>query len=790
MRIKKTVSIISTLLTLSLIAIGSISHAATITGTVYQSDGITPITGVSIQVAAIIGDPCGNYQWWECAQTNSTNGTYTIGELSDGAYYYLLTDNMSQSNYVNEWYTGQADPSSPDCGLATQVLAGTTGKNFALDMGASISGTVYQSNGITPITGLSICVAAITGDPCGWFQWMGSAQTNSSNGTYTIWGLPVGDYYLLADNMSQSNYVNEWYTGQADPSSPDCGLAIQVATGTTGKNFALDMGASISGTVYQSNGITPITGLSIWVAAIQGDPCGWQQWAGSVQTNSSNGTYTIWGLPVGDYYLHTDNMNQSNYVDEWYTGQADPSSPDCGLAIQVATGATGINFYLDTGGSISGIVVDESDIAQENVEVTYSNEAGGVWKQTYTGSDGSFSLIGLPPGQAGIEVKPEVDTGLVRFVRDYCLNEGEVKDIGTIRLQNGALISGVVKDVGGNPLPDVEYWCGGKFEMGWGETEADGSLAFRLPLGTYSLSMGEEQGYSTMPVEIVVTDVATPQDLGDITAYDSSSGEQISGTVNYGGYAGPGEFVVIAFLITTDITPENAGGISSLSMAEPDPATGAYSLYVVPQAQRVGTMVKVMLCLVHETGDGYETMTVVDTIDSIVTPAAGQNLSYSSGYAVSGFVNDGEGGIVGANVLLYRQHGDGFSVIGEIHGDGENMIYRQPGDEFSGFADTSCDGGYTIYNVPPGTYRIAVNAVDHDPDTVWSGNFEVVDADVTVPDIVMDLLGGELAVDFSSIRLHHHGRSSSRLIPSNGEHLVGYDNKLAEDFGSASLWGH
>jgi hypothetical protein len=58
MKIKKTVSIISTFLTLCLIAFGSISYADTISGTVYESDGITPV-GDPIQVAAFTGDPCG-----------------------------------------------------------------------------------------------------------------------------------------------------------------------------------------------------------------------------------------------------------------------------------------------------------------------------------------------------------------------------------------------------------------------------------------------------------------------------------------------------------------------------------------------------------------------------------------------------------------------------------------------------------------------------------------------------------------------------------------------------------
>ena len=55
----------------------------------------------------------------------------------------------------------------------------------------------------------------------------------------------------------------------------ECGnaQAIAVTAGdvVTDKNFQLDAGATISGTVYESDGTTPITGG--WVYAYTGNPC-------------------------------------------------------------------------------------------------------------------------------------------------------------------------------------------------------------------------------------------------------------------------------------------------------------------------------------------------------------------------------------------------------------------------------------------------------------------------------------------------------------------------------------
>ena len=77
----------------------------------------------------------------------------------------------------------------------------------------------------------------------------------------------------------------------------------------------------------------PITGVQIQVEAINGDPCG--NWGDqvSVQTNSTSGTYSITGLVPGNYYLRTYNMNQSDYVNEWWTGGSpDSSDLDCSSA--------------------------------------------------------------------------------------------------------------------------------------------------------------------------------------------------------------------------------------------------------------------------------------------------------------------------------------------------------------------------------------------------------------------------------------------------------------------------
>jgi major membrane immunogen (membrane-anchored lipoprotein) len=380
----------------------------TISGTVYQSNGTTPVTGVQVQVHVQQGTPCGSMQLVAGSQTNSTNGTYTITGVPVGTYYLQTWNNGT--NYLNEWW---ASPNSVlDCSGAQTVTvtagATTSGKNFQLDLGGAISGTVYQSNGITPITGGVIGVRVMQGDPCGNQNQVGYTNTNS-DGTYTVTGLPAGTYYLQTQNNGV-NYLNEWW---ASPNSTlDCNNAQQVTVTagatTPGKDFQLDLGGTITGTVYQSNGTTPVTGVQVHISVGQGDPCGSIQWVGWSDTNPADGTYTITGVPAGTYYLNSYNMGQSNYVNEWW---ASPNSVlDCSGAqtVTVTAGGTtsGKNFQLDLGGTISGTVYQSNGTTPiTGVQIGVNVQQGGpcgptqgvAWTQTNS-TNGTYTITGVPVG--------------------------------------------------------------------------------------------------------------------------------------------------------------------------------------------------------------------------------------------------------------------------------------------------------------------------------------------------------------------------------------------------------
>src|SRR5690606_32044761 len=74
--------------------------------------------------------------------------------------------------------------------------------DFTLQVGGTISGTVYESDGITPLTGAWINVEEATGG------WSLGGATTGLDGTYTVQGLPPAEVRVRAD---VDNYAFEYY---------------------------------------------------------------------------------------------------------------------------------------------------------------------------------------------------------------------------------------------------------------------------------------------------------------------------------------------------------------------------------------------------------------------------------------------------------------------------------------------------------------------------------------------------------------------------------------------------
>jgi uncharacterized repeat protein (TIGR02543 family) len=327
---------------------------ATISGVMYDSSGTSPvIDGGVVDVYADPGTPCARTGYVGSFLVNTITGSYMVTGLPAGNYYLKA---FSNGNHIPEWWAGSV--STSDClgALAVPVGAGgaVSGIDFQLDIGATISGTVTDS-AVTPNPVTDGYVEAYTGDACGIYSFVGVSSLDV-NGNYSITGLLAGDYLMRV--IPAGNYGSEWWASPL--STPDCLLAqkVTVAAGGTasGKNFQLAAGAIISGTVFESDGITPITSGGSVVASTGADPC-----AGTYATSgviNPAGGYTINGLQAGTYYLKIYPIDK--HVSEWWASPL--STPVCSGAEPVTVVAatdvfTGRDFQLELGVMVTTSVV-------------------------------------------------------------------------------------------------------------------------------------------------------------------------------------------------------------------------------------------------------------------------------------------------------------------------------------------------------------------------------------------------------------------------------------------------
>jgi hypothetical protein len=343
-----------------------------IAGALYNTDGVTPIIGKYIEVTAYTGSCASPVQAEQTNKLDLSTGRYTITGLLPGTYFLKIS---TSENYISEWWDSPL--SVRDCAEAQSIVVAegqtVTDKNFQLDPGATISGTVDQTDGVTPLTGENIYVYAYIGSPCGSrteVGFPGSYAWINSAGIYTITGLPAGAYYLAVDSSSG---ISEWW---ASPRSVrDCAGAqsIVVTEGqtVTGKNFQLD-----TGTLFETDGVSGIWKWdgSAWAQLTSANP------ENMVTTGST--LYVDFGASYGLYKWDGAAWNQLT-----------PANPESMVAsrsaLYVDFGATyglykwdGAAWNQLTSGNPEDIIYPEWNVDLSSYKILYADFGAtyGLWK--------------------------------------------------------------------------------------------------------------------------------------------------------------------------------------------------------------------------------------------------------------------------------------------------------------------------------------------------------------------------------------------------------------------------
>lgn len=283
----------------------------------------------------------------------------------------------------------------PTAGPALTTAAALLGALFQLGPAAraggytgAIAGTVRGPGG-APLQGITVYAYDSTGNGAG------VNAVSAANGSYTIVDVPPGTYWVHAQMTfgNPAGYLGQTYAGISCTTNCDgrAGTEVAVADVTTpGIDFDIKVGGTIQGTVTAAG--TGI-GLSVSVQAFDLR----KRYMGSTYSEASNGSYTITGLPPGEYYVQT--YSAGSRADQLHPGlPCGNNQCDTFAGTPLPTGATGVNFVLAAGSSIAGTIrrVDATGIFEAQVEVWKGTERFGI--DFYTEADGDYVVAGLPVG--------------------------------------------------------------------------------------------------------------------------------------------------------------------------------------------------------------------------------------------------------------------------------------------------------------------------------------------------------------------------------------------------------
>jgi hypothetical protein len=379
------------------------AQTGTVSGTVRAAATTLPVNNASVYVYTA------NLEVVGLVATGAA-GTFTIPNVPIGNYFAVAFP-PTGSQLLTEVHP---DVECPSAGCNTTeylegtpfavTSGGTVVRNFNLDLGGSVSGSVTNAATGTAVQNVSVTLFGRFGTT---LYFAGSA-TSDVAGTYTVAGIPPGSYYAFTSNSL--GLVNEVYdnigcvsgcsTSQLLDATP---ITVISGATTAGRNFALDPGGRVSGTVTNATTGSSIQGVSVNLYALVS---GSTTFAGSALTDAT-GTYTVIGLPAGTYYALTS--NGLGFMNEIYDDVLCPltcsptTAVQSGAPIPVALGATaaGRNFALSQGGNISGTVLNQNTAAPlSNIVVAAVVRVGGSTFTTSasTNAAGNYTIIGLPTG--------------------------------------------------------------------------------------------------------------------------------------------------------------------------------------------------------------------------------------------------------------------------------------------------------------------------------------------------------------------------------------------------------
>jgi 5-hydroxyisourate hydrolase-like protein (transthyretin family) len=666
----------------------ALSSGGRVSGTVTDSAGAA-LAGVTVSAYSASGS-------FLSSGTSSTDGAYTVTGLPAGSVVLRTSNSLGYLDKLHNNIPCLSCNVTAGAPVAVTLGATTSGINFSLASGGRISGSVTNASTTAPVAFASISFYTVQG--------VFAANTSStSTGTYISPGLPAGSYVAFVG--SAGTLIPELYDDivclSCNSTAAVNGTAIAVTVGntTTGVNFALQPGGSLTGTVRDSAS-NPIASMSVTVVNASNTS------VASGLTNAQ-GVFTATGLPTGTYYVRTSASTLQNYLNQVFNAGGNLVCLSCnatvdGSAVTVTTGATtsNINFNLAAGGTITGTVSDTSAAPIVNLQVQAYNSAGSLVRSAQTTSAGAYSITGLAAGTYYLKTSTSSYVNQV-FDGVSCVSctattgtpvvvtTGSVASGKNFTLAAGGRVGGTITTTAGAPIASVSvslYNAAGAFAGSASTNTAGVYLVSALPPGAYFAKTSNSQGFINEVFDNITcvscgntggTAITVTAGTQSTANFQLVSGGKIGGTVTVAGSGDPLPGATVSIYTSANVqvasSTTNDAGVFLTSVGLP---AGTY--------------------FAHISASGY----VPKVYNNISCPSCARNsgtpITVTAGATTSGIDTALIlGGRVTGRVVDSASAGIQFVTV---------SLYDKNSAAFVASASTSASGGYAVVGLPAGSY--------------------------------------------------------------------------------------
>ncbi|KPA13920.1 Dystroglycan-type cadherin-like domain protein, partial [Candidatus Magnetomorum sp. HK-1] len=330
--------------------------------------------------------------------TTDHNGNYTLSNLPLRDHLIIgVWPPLGISDYHKQMYNGKDGWQGAD--LLSTRTHDLTQINFVLEKTSNIGFTGRVHNSTKGLPDIQV-------DTFSDIASFHSSVLTDENGYFTFTGLkPSGDYKVSA--WSTEHMVEFYFVlpqGESPGESiPIYSVIIENKATKISPSFPfidnIDLildpkaiyGGSISGHVYLYDS-TPISTINVnaWSYSLN---------EGYFATTDENGAYTICGLSLvndseaNEGYVVSVSSGQLSgisYPYQAYNGVSDKNKATC-----VTTGATGIDFYLESGSHISGKVTNKYGQAVPDVDINTWSKSTGQHAQATTNLKGEYTFLNM-----------------------------------------------------------------------------------------------------------------------------------------------------------------------------------------------------------------------------------------------------------------------------------------------------------------------------------------------------------------------------------------------------------